>query len=433
MKILHDFEKKPRPLPDLLDKHLSVQKLSDRDRAFVSHLVYGAIRNLERLDYLIENYSKASSTKKRGLLRNVMRTGVFQLLPDSKVPVSAAINETVKLTRAMLGEGLTGYSNAVMRAVAESTQDLDAVFPSGNSLDEIAIRYCLPAWLVEMMMEDYGADTAERFMKALSTRCVTTARVNTIKTSIDQLLVGAKKNGTTVKVVDDHPEYIQLPDSIDLTAFKPLQEGHCFVQNTASGVVVDLLSPEPGQQILDACAAPGGKTAAIAGITGKPERISAVEVDAARADTMGRNFERLGISSISIVMEDARNLAEGQYDLILVDAPCSGLGTISKHPEIKYIQGSENIDKLAKIQFELLTTLANRLKPHGKLVYSVCTLSTAETTSVMREFLRSHRNFSLDVPAAFRYHLFVRDDKAVLVPPDGLHEGMFAFRACRNK
>jgi 16S rRNA (cytosine967-C5)-methyltransferase len=428
--VLTSFDRLPSPLPDLLESEINLKDLSSLDRAFVSHLVYGVTRFREQLDFVIDRHVSKGKFEKHRRKAALLRLGSFQMMPGSKVPAPAAINETVKLTRAVLGDGLTGFINAVLRAIAAESDRWAELIPSGNAIEELSVRYSQPDWLVNLLVRDHGIDIALRFLSAFLKRLDTAVRVNTLRSSRPRFEQSLKGLGIPVAKSPHQDDYYVLPYSVNPLQFAPLAEGTCFVQNAASGVIAEFLSPDSSDRILDMCAAPGGKTAALAMITGRPENIVALDVDGRRMEAARKTFARLGLDGVKAHVADGRSHANSGFDKVLIDAPCSGFGTLAKHPEIKYTQSAENVVKLATIQLELLKNAANLLNHNGVLVYSVCTMSRLETVEIRNEFLRSNQNFALDVADDFRYHQFVRDDNTLLIPPgqDNM-EGMFAFRA----
>jgi 16S rRNA (cytosine967-C5)-methyltransferase len=429
-KVLCDFERSPSPLPELMESHLMQGSLTDLDRSFVSHLVYGVIRYKEQLDFVIKRHVTEKGIERRRQKSALLRLGAFQLMPDSKVPQSAAINETVKLTRSTVGEGLTGFVNAVLRKIAANSVNWDRLIPGGDTVNDLSIRYSQPEWLVNLLVQDHGIEDAVRFLSAFYDRLDTSVRINHLKITPNQFEERLRKLDIPIARSEISDDYYILPPEVNKSLFEPLKKGECFVQNVSSGIVTDLLSPASDDRILDMCAAPGGKTATITLMTGRPENITSIEVDRARTEIMRQNLIRLGLDRVRIKIGDGRLYSNSGFDSILVDAPCSGLGTLAKHPEIKYTQNLQNIENLAAIQIELLNNAVKLLKPDGILLYSVCTLSNRETVDVKDEFLKSNPNFVLDVPVGFQYHQFVRNDGTLVIPPgENNLEGMFTFRA----
>jgi len=433
VEILCDFDRAPSPLPELIESRMKREPFSARDRAFVSNLVYGVVRFREQLDYVIGKFvSNRKSLRNRQKL-NLLRLGAFQLMPESRVPTSAAINETVNLTRKLLTDGLTGFMNAVLRRVASVSKDWSDLLPAGDTVGMLSVKYAQSKWLIETIINDCGRDDAIRCLESFTQRLKITLRINRFRTSNREFEQALEQQGISYSHSELHDDYYMLSHDADLSDLKELESGRCFVQNVSSGIVAELLSPGPETRILDMCAAPGGKATSLAIICGNPANITALEIDKSRLDSMKKNFVRLGLNSISSECADARSYAGEQFDAILLDAPCSGLGTIAKHPEIKYTQNRGNIAKLSRIQSELLNNAARLVANDGVIVYSVCTLTAAETVRVFEEFMERHPDFNLDVSSGFRYHQFVQNQGCLLIPPrEGTMEGMFAFRVRKN-
>ncbi len=428
-KIMHRFEKRPSHIPEIGEAYLRDASLNSRDEAFVLHLVYGVVRFKEQLDYMLGRFADTRDFRKQTLKASILRLGAFQLMPDSKVSAPAAIDETVKLARTMLGEGMTGFVNAVLRKVAGASSRWYELLPDGGSAADLSARFSQPKWIIRLLIDDYGEQHAVDYLEAFSKRLRTTVRLNPTKSDRDDLERQLISHGIEINrsVVDE--DYYLLPEGTDISSLTPISRGDCFVQNPSSGIVVSLISPERGWNILDLCAAPGGKTAAIVAHTGCPSDITALDSNASRSKLMQENFNRLGLDNVNVEIGDGAEYTQTGYDCVLVDAPCSGLGTISKHPEIKYIQTPENISELSKRQYALIDNAARLVNVNGVLVYSVCTITAAETVGICRRFLDNHEKFVLEVPPQFRYHHFVHDGMISIPPGDDNLEGMFAFRA----
>lgn len=427
---LKRFYRSPAPIPDITKELFADRGLSQLDISFASHLVYGVIRHQEQLDFLIRSHTSRHELP-RGNVCTILRMGAFQLLPDSKVPSHAAIDESVELTRAAVGDEVTPFVNAVLRKVAGVAGSIKEVLPTGDSMSALSVLHSQPEWLISLLLRDYGLSNTRDLLSAFEKRLRLSVRANTMRVTKDGFFRMLREEGVQFErseLIDDC--YLFL-DDLDARQFSPLLRGDCYVQNESSAIVVELLSPMPSLRILDLCAAPGGKTAAMALATGEPGNVTAIDVDRDRVSLLKDNLDRLGLGKVQTDVADG-TVIDGDYDLVLVDAPCSGLGTLAKHPEIKYTQSLGNIKKLAELQLRLLDRASRLVKPSGALVYSVCTITSRETTGVAASFLADHSNFVLEVPERFRYHRFVAHDGMLRVPPGGNNlEGMFAFRARR--
>lgn len=433
LRILNDFDRRPKPLPEMIEENAARGQMSTIDQSFMQHLVYGVIRNREKLDSVIEKFVKQKDFRKNRMKANILRLGALQLMPGSKVPKPAAINESIKLIRATLGDGLTGFINAVLRRIADDSDRLFALNPNPSSLADMVVRFSQPDWLVEMLVSHYGEQRALEFLSAFEERLPLSVRINTWKTTKEEFENELHELNFEVRKSELLENYYYLPDGVDPNSLSLFTDGECFAQNIASGLVVELIAPEPESKIVDLCAAPGGKTAAMFLKTDGTARITALDVDTRKVDLIKQNLTRLALTGIRVGTADARRFEETGFDTVLVDAPCSGIGTLAKHPEIKYTQSPENIQKLANLQFEILDNTAKVLNKGGVMVYSVCTLTPDETDRLKATFLETHSNFNIELPDSFRYHRFVQEDKSILVPPgDGL-EGMYAFRVRKTR
>jgi 16S rRNA (cytosine967-C5)-methyltransferase len=430
LRVLQEFNKNPGHLDRMLENRFAnAGAVSERDRAFISHLVRGVVRYREQLDFVISQFSNIDDFERRSLKAALMRLGTFQLMPDSRVPKPAAINESVELARRALGANLTGYVNAVLRRISEAADRWEELLPNGDSDTDLSARYCLPEWIIRELRNTWDRDRFYSIVSSVTRRLRLTIRQNSFKCSIGELTKALVDDSIEYEVSQINPSYYEVLSDIPAIKIRAIQEGLCFVQNASSGIVVDLLNPLKGQRILEMCAAPGGKTAAIASLTGDPRNIIANDIERTRCDLLASNLERLGIEGVNIHVGPGESIQQGEFDAILIDAPCSGLGTLAKHPEIKYIQKPENIAKLASVQSALLDNAARLLAQGGVIVYSVCTMTKRETVDVRDEFLSSHNEFVLDVPDGFLYHQFVSDGSLLVIPGNSNLEGMFAFRA----
>ncbi len=428
-RMLHRFEKTPAHVTEIGETFFRDSSPDLRDQTFVLYLVYGVIRFREQLDFVIGSFADIRDFRKQKLKASILRLGAFQLMPESKVPASAAIDETVKLARAMLGEGMTGFVNAVLRKIAGISNKWYELLPDGNEISDLTVRFSQPEWLIRQLLSDFGKEQTIEYLSGLSKRLRTAVRLNPIKCKREKLEKMFAKSGIVIdqSTVDDN--YYLLPEKADISSFEPVAHGDCFVQNPSSGIVVSLTTPKCGWKVLDLCAAPGGKTAGIAAITGCPSDITAVDSNKARLRLMRENLHRLGLDDVTTIVADGTEFSQAGFNCVLVDAPCSGLGTISKHPEVKYIQSPENISELVERQYRLTENAARLIDKDGIIVYSVCTVTATETIEICRRFLENHTNFVLEVPSQFRYHHFVRDGMIRIPPGNDNLEGMFAFRA----
>ncbi len=406
---------------DLFDQIVARESLDQRERAFMVELVRGVLRYRGTLDWRLGLLSDRPIARLPTLVQNILRLGAYQLLYLDKVPESAAVNESVqmmKLHRKRLGRDWSGVVNAVLRALIR-TPEPDWPDAATDPVGAFAVRYACPAWLVERWCRQWGAERAEALCRASVELPPLTLRVNALRTSrqglLDELAAAQREAiPTTVS-----PAGIQVARSSSVPDLPRYDDGWFYVEDEAAQLIPLLLDVQPGQRVLDACAAPGGKTTHLAALMANHGEIVAVDRSAARLNLVMDNCRRLGVTLVTPVEGDIRMLiTQGQtsprqsalrrpFDRILLDAPCSGLGVLRRHPEGKWYKTQESIEQHRQAQSELLAATSDLLRPGGLLVYSTCSIEPEETGSVIDQFCQSHREFQ-------------RESIASWVPPAGL-------------
>lgn len=411
-------------------------KLSARDRALVAELAYGVQRHRNRIDHVIAAFSNRPLKELNPEVLDILRLGVFQLL-EMRVPPHAAVNESVKLAKRHLGKS-AGYVNAVMRGVAEGLADIS--WPGPEDLpSHLEVVYSHPRWLVEYLIKRFGEKEALELCRANNQIPTLTLRINPLRTSREELLEMIASEGWQGRPSELLPESI-----VDVSIPYPvlldwLERGLCVVQDESSMLVSRVVDPHEGQVVVDACAAPGGKSTHLALLGGEGCRVIAVDRNAKRLKAMREAVERLGLENIAIQTGDATHLqrvVDVTADAVLLDAPCSGLGTLRRNPELKWKRFPGDIANLAGVQSRLIRGCAEVVRPGGVLVYSVCTFTLEETVGVVEGFLRERKDFQPDSPAslipeALAADLSPRGYLQVLPHRQGM-EGMFIARLRRK-
>ena len=404
---------------DLFDQVSTREALDLRDRAFMVELVRGVLRYRATLDWRLGLLSDRRITKLPTLVQTILRLGAYQLLYLDRVPDSAAVNESVQMTKQQsrrLGRDWSGFVNAVLRALLRSPEP---AWPDAGSdpVVALAVRYSCPAWLVERWCRRLGAERAEVLCRASVEAPPLTLRVNTLRTSRSALLADlaaaqVEANPTSVSEVG-----IQLSRSCAVIDLPGYVEGRFYVEDEAGQLIPLLLDVQPGQRVLDACAAPGGKATHLAALMANQGEIVAVDRVSTRLELVMANCRRLGVKILMPLAGDLRALVGAEiashpmlsrpFDRILLDAPCSGLGVLRRHPEGKWYKTPESIAQHRRMQVELLAVTSRLLRPGGVLVYSACSIEPEETESIIDEFCQAH-------------HQFQRESIAPWLPPAGL-------------
>ena len=360
------------------------------DCAFISRLVYGVTERKITLDYIIDkNLSQPISKLKREVLV-ILRLGVYQIVFSDKIPPSAAVNESVKLAKANKCNFAAGLVNALLRKVGNEGFDLsEDLSPS----EKISVLYSAPEELVKFLCYHYGEDNAEQFLKAALEPKRIYIKVNTVKITTDHLKIELENEGVVVTQTI-------LPNALEIDVNKAIYEleaykkGYFHVEDISSQLCVKALSPTPGATVLDVCAAPGGKSFAIAEYMENKGVLYSCDIYEQRTNLIAKGAKRLGLECINTLVNDATvfNPEIPKCDYVLCDVPCSGLGIIGKKPEIKYKKLDE-IKELIPIQKEILETTSAYVKKGGRLVYSTCSVNPNENRKICDAFLKAHTDF----------------------------------------
>jgi 16S rRNA (cytosine967-C5)-methyltransferase len=361
-------------------------RLGSDDRAFAQVLAYGTIQRRLTLDHVISELSDRPLGRLDPPLLDALRVGIYQLLFMDSVPDHAAVAETVELAKAAKGAGFK-FANAVLRrATREAARILAGVGDADPAA--AAIRHSHPHWLVELWWQEMGRQETIALLEADNRPAEDALRVNTLAADRDE--VAAQIRGSRRDPVI--PEALVLDERFDVEGSDLFASGSVTPQSRASMLVARTLDPQRGESILDMCAAPGTKTTHAAALMGGTGRITAIEANPARADELRANCERMRAASVEVIVEDAR-VVNGQFDRVMLDAPCSNLGTLARRPDARWRKTPDQIDELAQLQAELLDAAAGSTRPGGSLVYSVCTFSPAEGPRQVDAFKERHPGF----------------------------------------
>ena len=357
--------------------------LAPADRAFAQQLAYGTIQRRLTLDHVIAQLSDRPLQKLDPPLLDALRIGMYQLLFMNSVPDHAAVAETVELAKASKGSGFR-FANAVLRrATREARAILAAVDDSTPA--GAAVLHSHPQWLAELWWDALGQDEALALMAADNEPAEAAIRINSLMPAPDGLPRG---HGDP-----ELPEALVLDAPFDIEGSDLFKSGAITPQSRASMLVARTLAPRPGELILDMCAAPGAKATHAAALARNEAQIRAIEANPARADELRVNLERMRATSVEVIVEDARSVT-GQYDRVMLDAPCSNLGTLARRPDARWRKTPAQIDELAELQRELLDAAARATKPGGALVYAVCTISPREGPRQIDAFREREPDFA---------------------------------------
>lgn len=368
--------------------------LSGRDRSMASAICYGVMQNVFMLDYYIDQYCSIKSSKLEPKVLDILRISSYQLIFMDRIPASAAVNEGVKLCRELGYGRASGMVNAVLRRISENTSDLPEI-NTGCREKDLSIRYSCPQWLTEYYLSELGSSETEKLLECQNTPVPVTIQVNTCVSDTAGLLESLRKNKIDAYPHKYLPDCIQIKEPGNLAEIDEFKSGAFYVQDAAAKMAVMAAEPKQGENILDACSAPGGKSFAAAVLTGCKANIIACDIHANKLKRIRDGAQRLKIGCIETIAADARNYApewHAAFDVVIADVPCSGLGVIRKKPDIRYKDPRE-LAELPGIQYDILSNLSRYVKPGGTLLYSTCTVRREENSEVIDLFLRNNSDF----------------------------------------
>jgi len=384
-----------------LDQTLRQASLSEPDRRLVTELVYGCMRRSRTLDALVDQLATKKAQQQPPNLRLILHLGLYQLRYLDHIPASAAVDTTVKLTKANNLAGLSGFVNGLLRQYLRLRETADPLRLPADPVERLGVQYSYPNWIVQVWLDAFGREETEQLCNWLNQSPYIDLRVNVRLAAIEQVEAAMQTAGVAVERVPHLPQALRLTASRGSVQQLPgYAEGLWSVQDASAQLVGYLLDPQPGEVVIDACAAPGGKTTHIAELMGDRGTVWAGDRSANRLKKLQQNAERLQLNSIQLCPGDSRTLDQFAQaaDRVLLDAPCSGLGTLHRHADARWRQTPETVQGLAQLQHELLNHTSTWVKPGGILVYSTCTLHPAENEAIVQDFLTTHPTWQIEPP-----------------------------------
>jgi len=414
-----------------LHRAFSRHRPPERDRAFVTELVYGTVRRRNTLDWALAPFLRRPAASLDPVVRNVLRLGAYQLLYLERVPAAAACNESAGMTRRLGFSSAVGLVNAVLRKLA------GAGLPAFPNPQEEPVRYLSlchshPEWLVAGWLDRFGFEETQALLKADNLPAPFTVRANTLKTAREELAGRLAAAGIEASPARWAPEGLHLAKAG--TAESPFfQEGLYFIQDEGAMLAARACAPSQGAHVLDLCGAPGGKTTHLAALMGGAGRVTAVDIHPHRLKLLAENCRRLGVANVTPRCADARWLPEYHLaaDFVLLDAPCSGLGVLRRRPDLRWRKTPDSMTGVEELQAALLDSAALCLKPGGILVYSTCTIRREENENQVAAFLARHGDFERDGLAPHLPRGLVSppgDDRLQLLPHRHGTDGFFLAR-----
>ena len=366
--------------------------LEPRDRALATALSYGTVQRRLTLDYVASQLISGPLERLDPPILAALRLGLFQLLFLDGVAAHAAVNESVELAKGNHRAGANLVNAVLRRAANEGRALLEAL--DDRTPDHAAILNSIPTWLADRWWQEFGEDRARSLMRYANVPAESALRVNTLLATRDQVM---DELGVAARPAQRLPEGLVLDGPFDAHASELFASGRITPQSRGSMLVARVVAPQPGERVLDLCAAPGGKTTHLAALARDQAEIVAVERHPGRAAALERTCERTAAHSVQVEVADAAEWrSDGSYDRVLVDPPCSGLGTLQSRPDLRWRATTESIMELASLQGRMLAAAGDATAPGGSIVYSVCTISRQESEQVVGRFLEEHPEFDAD-------------------------------------
>ena len=411
--------------------------LEPREAALATELSYGTLRWELQLDRALAAHADRAPPELDAPVRTALRIGAFDLLHHPTVPARAAVNEAVELAKDLKAGRATGFVNAVLRRLSETRAPPPPPSREADPIGHVAALQAHPRWLVERWSKWLGAEEAERLCEANQTQAPASVRVARMRASREEAIAALAKAGVEARPGKYSPDALILaagaPPALDIEGY---EEGVFQAQDEAAQLVSLFAAPSRGARVLDACAAPGGKACHLAELVGPEGTVLAVDLHARKVRAIAEAAQRLGLPWLTTLAADATaplpGVAPSSFDLVLLDAPCSGLGTLRRHPEVKLRRTSSDVDRLASAQLALLESVSRYVKPGGHLVYAVCTLLAEECDEPIARFLAAHPEFR-DTPPPAGWALETQDlvdarGRLLTLPQRTGTDGFFAAR-----
>lgn len=414
----------------VVSQTIQKSKLADRDRRFYTELVYGTLRHLNYLDWIISKISTRKLTQLDPICLVIIRLGLYQIFGMSKVPESAACNESVKIATRFGNKGMAKFVNAMLRNSIRRRSEMTIPTLEENKLLHLSLTYHQQEWLISKWLKQYGLDETIalcQYFDGIPTLCL---RTNTSRIHRDDLMarLASQKIAAHQAVYSD--EGVYLPDIPAISSLSVLKDGLAIIQDEPSQLVAHVVDPQPHEVIFDVCAAPGGKTTHLAALGGPTCTVYGCDIYDHKLRLIESNAKKLGLANVRTMLQNACTIGDrfaGKADRVLVDAPCSGLGVLRHKIDLRWRKKPSDVKGMPPLQRDILESACRCVKPGGVLVYSTCTLNDDENIHIVTAFLQAHPEFTLE--NAVPYCHVQQDGPCIqLVPQHDNLDGFFIAR-----
>ena len=432
IKILNRIDRTDAYLERMLDNEMRSTELSGPDKALLYEIVHGVVRWQGRLDWILNGFYKGTFSKAIPNLKNALRVALYQILFLDRVPDYAAVNEVVEFVKRLQGQKPADLVNAVLRNIIRSKNAIRYPDPEEDAVGYLAAYYSHPSWLVKRYLARFGMEETEKLLQINNEKPYLTLRVNALKTKPEEFKVLLESVNLKYRQGTYLPEFFKLQNLTNITAWEYYTKGYFNIQDESAGLACMLLDVREGFRILDMCAAPGGKTAYIAALIHSRGEVVAIDRFESRLKILQKNINRLGLDCVRTVVADALEYKGLPFDRVLVDAPCSGTGTLSKKPDIKWKKDIFDIRDLNVLQLKLLNKATTLVKPGGVIVYSTCSIEPEENIEIVKKFLEGNHAFRFE-SAKGKFSDEIIDENGCLQTLPHVHkmDGIFAAKLVR--
>ena len=399
LKILYKIDEEKAYSNIVLNSEIKKQKekLQRKDIGLISEIVYGVTTWRITLDEIIEKYSKIKLKKISKWILNILRMSIYQIIFLDKIPKSAAVNEGVNLAKKYGNRGSIGFTNAVLRKVDK--KDYTELFEEKDNIKRISITTSMPEWIIlELKKEGVSIEKIEEICKNSNIRPSISVRINNLKINKQELKEKLQEKGIKTEdgILND---FLILNNIKDIENMEEFTQGYFTVQDEVAGLTALVLNPQPGENVLDACSSPGGKTTYLAELMKNQGNIVATDIHEHRTKLVENAAKRLGINIIKTSVQDATIFNENykeKFDKILLDVPCLGIGVLKRKPDIKWQKEQKDVDEISKIQYKILENCSKYLKKNGEIVYSTCSIFKKENERIIEKFIKNNLEFQIE-------------------------------------
>lgn len=401
VKVLNRVERTDAYLDKLLDTELRSGDLPDVDKGLLTELVHGVLRWQNKLDWVLNGFSHGNFAKSEINVKNALRVGLYQILFLDRVPQAAAVNEAVEFIKRIRGEKPAGLVNAVLRNIIRNRDGIRYPDPAQDPVQYLSVVGSHPHWMVKRWCARFGADETEKLLLANNERPHLSLRINKLKNEPASFLRSLQLQQIAFQPSKYLDYFVSVKTFPRIGQNELFKSGMFTIQDESAALPCLLLDAKPSDRVLDMCAAPGGKTTHLAEQMKNQGEIIAVDKYEVKLTFIKSACERLGLRNVKLLVADSATIECEPFDKVLLDAPCTGLGVLTKKPDLKWKRDITNVLKLSQMQRELLENAARLLKPGGVLVYSTCTTEPEENQDVVKRFLTQHPDFHLEHAAQF--------------------------------